>query len=378
MRSPIIIGGRSYWRTLGPQAADLQRPPSPRLPNSQDENIEPHEQPEELAPVHRDVRVLHPSRMNGAKWFKNNTEVSTRVRKIIEGDFKGPWYSWKKVPQFYRDTWFSTFKTFFEWDASIENLVKANFDALAATRLKGMVSLAKSDFKKKGEKPEWILEKFWTIMEAYWKTPKAKDKSEKARASRLSKRGGLGAHCHRAGSRSYVKVQDVLKANNEDSSFIAVMRKTHQKSDGTFVDEKARLISEKYDEYMLQRLAHIESSNADVLTMEPLTIEEKNEIYVKVAEISKQGRVFGVGSLQNEVPMTLDGSPVFTQATEQVETFNVRVTELETKLQRSRDETLLFQKRLETMEKILLSGSAGPSASTPSGGTSTSSQVPMG
>ncbi|KAL1209342.1 hypothetical protein V5N11_034793 [Cardamine amara subsp. amara] len=107
-------------------------------------------------------------------------------------------------------------------------------------------------------------------------------------------------------------------------------------------------------------------------------MNSRKNFQIQVAEISKQGRVFGVGSLQNEVPMTLDGSPVFTQATEQVETFNVRVTELETKLQRSRDETLLFQKRLETMEKILLSGSAGPSASTPSGGTSTSSQVPMG
>ena len=76
--------------------------------------------------------------------------------------------------------------------------------------------------------------------------------------------------------------------------------------------------------------------------------------------------------------MTIDGSPVFTQATEKVETFNVRVTELEAELKKSRDETVLFQKRLEAMEKILLSGSAGPSASTPSGEASTSSQVHMG
>ncbi|KAL1199297.1 hypothetical protein V5N11_016135 [Cardamine amara subsp. amara] len=93
-------------------------------------------------------------------------------------------------------------------------------------------------------------------MEGYWKKPKSKDKIEKSRASWVSNRGGLGAHCHRAGSRSYVKVQDVLEANNEDSSFIFVMRKTHQKSDGIFVDEKARLISEKYDEYVLERLTH--------------------------------------------------------------------------------------------------------------------------
>lgn len=69
-----------------------------------------------------------------------------------------------------------------------------------------MVSLAKS----KGEKPDWILFEHWEIMSDYWMTPKAKEKSQKARTSRLFSRDGLGAHRHRAGSRSYAKVQDDL------------------------------------------------------------------------------------------------------------------------------------------------------------------------
>lgn len=84
--------------------------------------------------------------------------------------------------------------------------MKANFDKLAATRLKGMVSLAKSN----GEKPDWILSEYWREMSDYWKTPKAKEKSEKARAARLFDRDGLGPHSHRSGSRSYAKVQDNL------------------------------------------------------------------------------------------------------------------------------------------------------------------------
>ena len=70
-------------------------------------------------------------------------------------------------------------------------------------------------------------------------------------------------------------------ANNEDSSFIAVMKKTHQKSDGTYVDERACLVAEKYDAYVQERLSLVEASNGEVLT-EPLTVEERNEIYVKV------------------------------------------------------------------------------------------------
>ncbi|XP_019097566.1 PREDICTED: uncharacterized protein LOC109131285 [Camelina sativa] len=101
------------------------------------------------------------------------------------------------------------------------------------------------------------------------------------------------------------------------------MRKTHQKSDGLYVDERERLIAEAYDEHLLERLAQMESSNGEVLTMDSLTIEEKNDIYVKIAGISKQGRVFGLGSLQSGVSMSLDGSAVPPQATEEVGTLTL-------------------------------------------------------
>ncbi|CAN6990030.1 uncharacterized protein LOC103875299 [Brassica rapa] len=343
-RPPMTSGGRSYGtgpttQPSGSQAAGAQRHVA---------NHEPVENREEVAhvPVQRDVRVLHPARQNGAKWFKNNTEVSTCVRKIIEGCFRGPWYSWKKVPPFYKDAWFSTFQTKFEWDASIGNLVKENFDQLAATRLKGMVSLAKSN----GEKPDWILSDYWRVMSEYWRTSKAKDKSEKARASRLSRRDGLGVHRHRAGSRSYAKVQDVLEANNEDSSFIAVLKKTHQKSDGTYVDERARLIAEKFDECVQERLSEMENSSGEDLTIDNLTLEEKNEIYSKIVGTSKQGRVFGLGSLQRGVLMPLESSTGSPLGSADVGTITHRVGELEAELQKSHDEYEDLKKRIEAVE----------------------------
>ncbi|KAJ0249880.1 hypothetical protein HA466_0141250 [Hirschfeldia incana] len=310
-RPPITSGGCSYGRgsttqPTGSQSAGSQRHVANPEPVGNREEVAP-------VPVQRDVRVLHPARRNGAKWFKNNTEVSTCARKIIEGCFRGPWYSWKKVPQFYKDAWFSTFQTKFEWDASIENLVKENFYKLAATRLKGM----------------------------------AKDKSAKARASRLSRRDGLGVHRHRAGSRSYAKVQDVLEANNEDSSFIAVLKKTHQKPDGTYVDERARLIAEKFDECVQERLSELENSNGEDLTIDNLTLEEKNEIYSKIVGTSKQGRVFGLGSLQRGVLMPSSmGSPL---GNAEVGTTH-RVEELEAELHKSRDEYEVLKKRVEAVE----------------------------
>ncbi|WZZ64601.1 hypothetical protein YC2023_075971 [Brassica napus] len=73
--------------------------------------------------------------------------------------------------------------------------------------------------------------------------------------------------------------QKFVEANNEDFSFIAVMKKTHQKPDGTYVDERARLN----------------------VTPENLDQCEKNEIFIKDAGTSKQGHVFGLGALHSKV-----------------------------------------------------------------------------
>ncbi|KAJ4901987.1 Uncharacterized protein Rs2_15938 [Raphanus sativus] len=212
MASPII-GGRSYGRSSNHQfGSSSQEPLSPALSPAPVANSEPSVHMEDSYVVRTDLPMLHHSRNNGSKWFKHNTEVSTAIRKIIQGCFKGPWYSWKKVPPYYKRTWFSMFKKKFNWDASINYSVEREFNKTAAYRLKGM------------------------------------------------------------------------EANNEDSSFIAVMKKHHQRPDGTYVDERARLVAETYEKHVEERLGQLESSGQDNVTLENLDQSEKNEIYVKAAE----------------------------------------------------------------------------------------------
>ncbi|KAL0749521.1 hypothetical protein Bca101_031524 [Brassica carinata] len=74
-----------------------------------------------------------------------------------------------------------------------------------------------------------------------------------------------------------------------------------------------------------------------------------------VAGISKQGRVFGLGSLQCGVYMPLDGSTVSPQADEDDGTLTHRVKELESDLQKSNEENVQFQNRIQAIEKILMS-----------------------
>ncbi|KAJ4906396.1 Uncharacterized protein Rs2_10054 [Raphanus sativus] len=90
-----------------------------------------------------------------------------------------------------------------------------------------------------------------------------------------------------------------MEANHEDSSFIAVMKKTHQRHDGTYVDERARLVVETYEKHVEERLGQLESSGLENATHENLDQREKNEMYIKAAGTSKQGHVFGFGALHN-------------------------------------------------------------------------------
>ena len=57
------ISGRFYGQGSSSQAAGYERP------LSQTANVESSEQREEIAHVQYDIRVLHPSRRNGAKWY---------------------------------------------------------------------------------------------------------------------------------------------------------------------------------------------------------------------------------------------------------------------------------------------------------------------
>lgn len=60
------------------------------------------------------------------------------------------------------------------------------------------------------------------------------------------------------------------------------MKKTHQRPDGTYVDERARLVVETYEKHVEERLGQLESSGLENATHENLDQREKNEMYIKV------------------------------------------------------------------------------------------------
>ncbi|WZZ34416.1 hypothetical protein YC2023_017817 [Brassica napus] len=127
-----------------------------------------------------------------------------------------------------------------------------------------------------------------------------------------------------ANSEPSVHMEDsYVEANNEDYSFIAVMKKTHQRPDGT--------------EFRSTWKNVWDSSN------------------LLAAGMSKQGRVFGLGALHSKILPACDVSSNAPEASEEVEMITQRLQEVEAELKPSREENLQFQKRLENMETLVQS-----------------------
>lgn len=68
MTRPPIVSGRSFG-TAPSQSGGSQYASLPRPSNSPAANVEPNGEREQIPPMIRDIRVLHPSRRNGAKWY---------------------------------------------------------------------------------------------------------------------------------------------------------------------------------------------------------------------------------------------------------------------------------------------------------------------
>jgi len=111
-----------------------------------------------------------------------------------------------------------------------------------------------------------------------------------------------------------------------------VLREIHKKPDGSFVDERARLISEGFEKDVADHMLE-----DDILSIEELNAEQKNQMYLKVCNSFKnlfvfldffidflsyiyyiiqlvdspQGRVFGLGALLSEVSLNAKMSATF-------------------------------------------------------------------
>ncbi|CAN7045807.1 unnamed protein product [Brassica rapa subsp. trilocularis] len=244
---------------------------------------------------------LHPKKVNGALWFGVDPSVHKFIRTTWQAYYWGPWPSWKFVPEERRTSWWHTFIQNYYWEEKHHDEVYNRWKIHTQHTVCQKISRKKRD----NEKPKYISEEDWSILLANWATQKAKDKSTKAAKSRTSAPPGKKMSKHSAGPNNFAKLEyDMMVEGglDEPPSFIDLVRKTHTRKDGSFIDERAEALVLAVEEAVDSMILDEDSPNgasptASTATTAPSRRFLLDQEFLKLAKTSK-GSVYGIGSVQ--------------------------------------------------------------------------------
>ncbi|CAN6984403.1 unnamed protein product [Brassica oleracea var. botrytis] len=249
------------------------------------------------APARRNQPTLHPEKKDGALWISIDNEVKYDIKRAFSNDFEGPWLNLSLVPPEQQDKWWSDFVQKYYWDSDHHNLVKA----LWTKQLRRMISNNISKGKTNNKKPNFVSDNNWKLMWRHWNTPQALHISTTNSKNRRSERDGDGIHQHISGSKSYAKIKyEMMMELGEEPAITDLVRKTHMKSDGTFVDKRAKRIIEEVESIVVSEHPGTDETDSQGSNSEAsITPVMRDEAFYRVVKPHK-GRLFGLGTAQME------------------------------------------------------------------------------
>ncbi|KAL3652705.1 hypothetical protein CASFOL_002386 [Castilleja foliolosa] len=210
--------------------------------------------------------------------------VSRVITKIIMENIHEDGVNWKKVPDTHKEIYFRAFKNHFRWNPTDDSAVRNAFMKQSALRYADLLCRFKRD--SANGRPKCVSQAAWVKWLAFWSRPEVMEKSEKARRNRYTEKAGPGTGCsrHCGGSRSAHGHAAVLeKEIGRPPNAYECSLRFHKKKNGTFVDERARIVAADVEE---RARAAREAGGVDNVNM--------TQLYVDVVGVQKQ-RVYGVG-----------------------------------------------------------------------------------
>ncbi|KAF2551577.1 hypothetical protein F2Q68_00033726 [Brassica cretica] len=168
---------------------------------------------------------LHPDKLNGVLWIGVDPEVHEFIKATWQGNFWGPWQSWLKQQYYWEDGFHE--EIFFKWKLQTQVIICGRI----------------SQKRQKNKQPSYVSATVWETILANWSTAEAKAKSQ---------------------SVNLVVVEEGLE---RPVSYPDLVRKTHCRKDGTFLDERAEALVlevEQAVEEMLQDGSPLGDSQTDV------------------------------------------------------------------------------------------------------------------
>ncbi|XP_050208892.1 uncharacterized protein LOC126659623 isoform X2 [Mercurialis annua] len=273
-----------------PEAAEAQEgvepAPAPRRPRARRQPVEG-----EVLDATGRIRVIPNAQRNR---LLDSSTVSRELREIFQSRWWAVGTAWRFLPEEAVSFYFEEFKKKFFWEDEFEErVIRSTFEKHAANRYSDRLST----YKTSREKDVSITDDVWQAWERVWDSDEAKKKSAQARANRMSEPAGAGTGPvrHTGGSMSALKHKAVLARElGREPTHAEVHKRMHTlKADPTrFVDERARIAAERFEQEMLAATQTAEGSTAS-------TPVDPDQVYLAVEGVKKR-RVYGLGSVGSE------------------------------------------------------------------------------
>ncbi|KAL3623868.1 hypothetical protein CASFOL_032684 [Castilleja foliolosa] len=229
----------------------------------------------------------------------DNKELPTILREIHETKLHDKGWAYREIPDDHRKTWWPAFLRRVYWDEALypADKMKDVFYRSMSYAYSSRLSEYKKKFKKsKGTKiPLVVGERLWRLWEPNWQRLEEVEKSNKARANRLSEPEGPGTGIikHRGGSKPAHRLARELAAKTgKEPTNYDILLNYHQNPDGSFTDSRAKRIADEYQFTLSQRLVDCDSDQGTVI--------DPNEVYLDVVGTTK-GRRYGLGCFGRKV-----------------------------------------------------------------------------
>ncbi|XP_010488335.1 PREDICTED: uncharacterized protein LOC104766198 isoform X3 [Camelina sativa] len=292
-----------YSSTPSYSVPDLPRfTQNPRNEHTRNGSEPPAENPEEdvailadvndllCAPGRTNIPVLCPDREGITTWFRHDStvKITKQILKMLKSDLPKAYPTYRSLPPEIKNRWFRAFAQEFNWDPSITEYVRTNYDEQAKTSFKANVRDWKIKWIEKGADnlPDWMKAKN-NLFDGYikmWTDEKTKEMAAQNSINRGSKRGGLGVAKHNNGAKTYERRWDEMTIElRTKPNMLYFMEQTHlDKKTRTISDMKTKQFLDKASSQVELIQSQRQSDDDPSAQLDPLTTEEINSVMRKI------------------------------------------------------------------------------------------------
>ncbi|XP_010555865.1 PREDICTED: uncharacterized protein LOC104825261 [Tarenaya hassleriana] len=228
----------------------------------------------------RNVPIIDPD-LEGALWFGvNDKELKEKVTNIIKAGMPPLYYCWTVAPEHIRRGWWLSFIQTFRWKKMHTDKIFKEFNQLGMQRIKLLMNNAKRKYDLHDKPPEWATEDLFRQLVQHWSSEHFKEKSAKAKQSRLSQKfAGDGPHRHTSGAKSFKKrAKEMEKEIGRKPTLVELVARTHKRYDGSIVDPRA----ERIIGVVTEKLTQLSQASDGVDSSSNLSPIEQDICYVQV------------------------------------------------------------------------------------------------